>query len=184
LLLLHFCFCCCCIAAFAAVAAAAFAAVAAAAFAAVAATAVAVHISAATDIAAGAAAVSYSFLLSLLLSLLQLLLIPFLLQLGDLDTSVVTGEVNSLATSLDMLKLEAENVIKAYKHASNKQLHPDRPEEDSYDPALAHFLEEKFVEPYTSEIRDMAGRLNLLAKMARNDNTRAMGLHLFDQSLK
>ncbi len=39
------------------------------------------------------------------------------------------------------------------------------------------------LEDYSSEIREMSGRLNLLAKIARSDNTRSMGLHLFDQHL-
>jgi hypothetical protein len=45
-------------------------------------------------------------------------------------------------------------------------------------------LEETLIEPATTNIRHMAGHLNVLAKMARNDKTRAMGLHLFDSELK
>ena len=48
---------------------------------------------------------------------------------------------------------------------------------------ISHFLEEKFIGEYTDNIRELAGYLNTLAKIVRNDNQRNMGLHLFDQSL-
>lgn len=45
------------------------------------------------------------------------------------------------------------------------------------------YLEEEFLEPYADEIREMTGHLNVMAKIARNDKSRAMGLHLYDQHL-
>ena len=48
---------------------------------------------------------------------------------------------------------------------------------------IAHFLEENFIEDYTDNVREIAGYLNTLAKIVRNDNQRNMGLHLFDESL-
>ena len=48
---------------------------------------------------------------------------------------------------------------------------------------IAHFLEENFIEEYTDNVREIAGYLNTLAKIVRNDNQRNMGLHLFDESL-
>ena len=48
---------------------------------------------------------------------------------------------------------------------------------------IAHFLEESFIEEYTDNVRELAGYLNTLAKIVRNDNQRNMGLHLFDESL-
>ncbi len=46
-----------------------------------------------------------------------------------------------------------------------------------------HFIEEEFLSHYTDEIRETAGMVNVLAKIARNDNTRALGLHIFDAHL-
>jgi hypothetical protein len=49
---------------------------------------------------------------------------------------------------------------------------------------IAHYLEEDFIEPYTDDIRTLAGHVNLLAKIVRKDNTRGLGLHIYDQQLK
>ena len=35
---------------------------------------------------------------------------------------------------------------------------------------------------YSQKVRDIAGQMNVLAKMASDDNTKRMGLHLFDKS--
>ena len=49
---------------------------------------------------------------------------------------------------------------------------------------IAHLLEEDFIEPYTDDIRELAGHVNLLAKIVKNDNTKGLGLHLYDEHLK
>ena len=46
-----------------------------------------------------------------------------------------------------------------------------------------HFLEEELIEEYYQDIRAVAGQLNVLGKIAKEDNSRAMGLHLFDKAL-
>ena len=48
---------------------------------------------------------------------------------------------------------------------------------------IAHFLEDSFIGEYTDNVRELAGHLNTLAKIVRNDNQRNMGLHLFDEHL-
>jgi hypothetical protein len=116
------------------------------------------------------------------------------------------SEVSALGSSLDMMKQQAEDAIVVYKHATNRNNHAghgdvvDRNSHsngnsgnaekyfsgqhiNSFDPAIAHFLEESFIEEYTDNVRELAGYLNTLAKMVRNDNQRNMGLHLFDESL-
>lgn len=45
------------------------------------------------------------------------------------------------------------------------------------------FFQEDFIESYTQNIRDLAGHLNIIGKMAKDDKTKRMGLHLFDNSL-
>ncbi|TRY77030.1 hypothetical protein TCAL_13205 [Tigriopus californicus] len=104
-------------------------------------------------------------------------------KVSDVTMDNVKGEVEALGATLDILKKGAERTNAAYRHALNKKMHYDDPGQDSFDPALAHFLEEEFLASYTSEIRETVGQLNLLAKIARDDKTRAMGLHLFDQHL-
>ncbi len=93
------------------------------------------------------------------------------------------GELEALGAALDVMKQTTEKSVSVYKHAMNKKVHYDGTE-DSYDPAVAHFLEEELIESYTDDIRTLAGHVNLLAKIARNDKTRAMGLHLYDQNLR
>jgi len=94
------------------------------------------------------------------------------------------GEVEALATSLDLLKIQAENARSAHKHAENKRVYDGAlASRESYDPDVAHFLAEEILEPLTEDVRAAAGRLNILARMARDDATRGMGLYLFDQSL-
>ena len=48
---------------------------------------------------------------------------------------------------------------------------------------IIHFLEDSFIGEYTDNVRELAGHLNTLAKIVRNDNQRNMGLHLFDEHL-
>eukprot|EP00095_Tigriopus_kingsejongensis_P007497 maker-scaffold580_size130538-snap-gene-0.34 protein:Tk07497 transcript:maker-scaffold580_size130538-snap-gene-0.34-mRNA-1 annotation:"ferritin light oocyte isoform" len=104
-------------------------------------------------------------------------------KINEIAMDNVKGEVEALGATLDILKKGAERTIGAHRHSLNKKLHFDDPSQDSFDPALSHFLEEEFLESYTKEIRETVGQLNLLAKMVREDKTRAMGLHLFDQHL-
>ena len=51
-------------------------------------------------------------------------------------------------------------------------------------PQIAHLLEEDFIEQYTDDIRELAGHVNLLAKIVKNDKTKGLGLHLYDEHLK
>ena len=46
-----------------------------------------------------------------------------------------------------------------------------------------HFLEEELIEGYYQDIRKMSGQLNVLGKIAKDDNSRSLGLHLFDKEL-
>nr|ADD38162.1 Ferritin light chain, oocyte isoform [Lepeophtheirus salmonis] len=93
------------------------------------------------------------------------------------------GEVLSMSASLDMMKQLMEDMRLVYKHAANKHVSNTQPERESYDPPLLHYLEESFFEDYTERIRDLAGKLNILGKIARNDKTKYMGFHLFDKSM-
>lgn len=46
-----------------------------------------------------------------------------------------------------------------------------------------HFLEEELLQEYYTDIRTVSGHLNVLGRIAKDDNSRAMGLHLFDKEL-
>ena len=49
---------------------------------------------------------------------------------------------------------------------------------------VIRFLEGELIEDYQSDIRLMSGQLNVLGKMAKHQNSRNMGLHLFDKNLQ
>jgi len=87
------------------------------------------------------------------------------------------GEVEALAISLDMWKRQAIDVKDRIKQAMHK--HND----SHFDPSIFGFFQEDFMEKYTQNIRDLAGHLNIIGKMAKDDKTKRMGLHLFDSSL-
>jgi len=128
----------------------------------------------------------------------------------DVDGSVDgLSEVSALGSSLDIMKQQAEDAIVVYKHATNRNNHNhgdhgdaqsnsvnsnanaqaekekyfSGPHANSFDPSIAHFLEDSFIGEYTDNVRELAGHLNTLAKIVRNDNQRNMGLHLFDEHL-
>eukprot|EP00096_Caligus_rogercresseyi_P011466 TRINITY_DN450_c0_g1_i1.p1 TRINITY_DN450_c0_g1~~TRINITY_DN450_c0_g1_i1.p1 ORF type:complete len:226 (-),score=39.05 TRINITY_DN450_c0_g1_i1:151-828(-) len=105
------------------------------------------------------------------------------LQVSSLSMPNYKGEVLAMSTSLDMMKQLIKDTRLVYKHAANKHVTAANPEHSTYDPPLLHFLEEKLMEDYSEKIRDLAGKLNILAKIARNDKTKYMGFHLFDKSL-
>merc|ERR1712080_424352 len=60
------------------------------------------------------------------------------------------------------------------KLSSSKTSNPQ-----SFDPTTAHLLEE-ITEDYADEIRDMSGKLNTLARMMRQDKSKSLALHMFD----
>lgn len=87
------------------------------------------------------------------------------------------GEVEALAITLDVWKRQALDVNLRIKQAMHK--HNDT----HFDPSIFGFFQDDFVESYTQNIRDLAGHLNIMGKMAKDEKTKKMGLHLFDNSL-
>jgi len=91
------------------------------------------------------------------------------------------GEVSALGITLDMWKELSEAFLLAIKHAMNKHQGPPT----YFDPSIFGHLERDYLAGYTKNIRNVAGYLNLMGKMAKDDKkTRRMGLHLFDNYLK
>jgi len=105
-------------------------------------------------------------------------------KLSDVQNNDFNGEVDALAISLDMYKTQADEVSRAIRQTMNKKHLPTTGEAPFFDPSIYKFLEEEYLQGYTEKIRDIAGYLNILGKIAKNDQTKRMGLHLFDQSLK
>jgi len=105
-------------------------------------------------------------------------------KLSDVQINDFNGEVNALAITLDMYKTQANEVSKAVRQAMNKHHLPASVEAPYFDPMIYNFLEMEYLAGYQEKIRDVAGYLNILGKIAKNDKTMRMGLHLFDQSLK
>lgn len=88
------------------------------------------------------------------------------------------NEINALALTLDYektLALEAHRIHEKNSHAKN------RPE---YDPEIAHFMEEKFIEDQATSIRKLSGYTNDLKKLLNQDtNDVSLALYLFDAYL-
>merc|ERR1711922_79496 len=81
----------------------------------------------------------------------------------------------------DLMKCRVKDTILASEHANRKSSMSDP--KFSYDPATSHVLEE-LAEDYAGEIRDVAEKLNTLARMVKKDNSVNLGVHLFDKMLK
>merc|ERR1711997_197562 len=102
-------------------------------------------------------------------------------RLTNVNPFDINGEVKALSSTLTTLKSNVEDLLIVHKHANNKHVHPDDPNLNSYDPMLCQFLEEELMEQYQRDIHQTSGQLNVLGKMAKFQNTRNMGLHLFDK---
>jgi len=98
-------------------------------------------------------------------------------ELKSVRPSDFDGEVEVLAMSLDMWKRQAMDVKDRIKQAMMK--HNDT----NFDPSIFGFFQENYMEKYTENIRSLAGYLNIMGKMAKDEKTKKMGLHLFDRSL-
>jgi len=87
------------------------------------------------------------------------------------------NEINALALTLDYektLSLEAHHIHERYSHAK----HPTE-----YDPEVAHFIEEEFIEDQASTIRKLSGYTNDLKKLFKDTNDISLSLYLFDEYL-
>jgi len=93
------------------------------------------------------------------------------------------GEVEALAITLDLWKRQALDVNLRIKQAMHKHVDPSTQKPTHFDPSIFGFFQDDFVESYTQNIRDLAGYLNIMGKMAKDEKTKKMGLHLFDTSL-
>merc|ERR1712168_850644 len=105
----------------------------------------------------------------------------FMVAMNETSKLDFTNEIKSFAVSLDLMKSRAKDIILASEHANRKS--PMADPKFSYDPATSHVLDE-LAEDYSGEIRDVAEKLNTLARMVKKDNSVNLGVHLFDKMLK
>ena len=104
------------------------------------------------------------------------------------------GELEALSSLLDWDKERAEHLLAVHRLANLKNIEENRYSPDvsgqfgdisafiNYFSKVSHFIEELLTE-LTDEIREMAGEINVLGKIARGDRSKRFGLHLFDQLL-
>ncbi|XP_043512769.1 uncharacterized protein LOC122530141 isoform X2 [Frieseomelitta varia] len=86
------------------------------------------------------------------------------------------NELNSLAKALDRQKQLANEALRI--HSTFTQIN----KED--DAALAHYIEEKFLEPQADRVRDLAGYTNDLKNLLRTGDDPSVAIFLFDEYLK
>lgn len=118
------------------------------------------------------------------------------------------NELSSLALALDTekeLASKAHNLHKHYSHANHKsnsasdsnnlkakvpsKLETDLDDHEShdkhhYDPEIAHYLEEKFIEDQAGKVRELSGFVNDLKHLLKDSKDPSLSLYLFDEYLQ
>jgi len=92
-------------------------------------------------------------------------------------TNLDFNEIQALSLTLSyekMLALEAHHIHEKYSHAK----HPKE-----YDPEVAHFIEEKFLEDQAETIRKLSGYVNDLKRLSKDTTDVSLALYLFDDYL-
>jgi hypothetical protein len=87
-------------------------------------------------------------------------------------------ELNALALALDTektLAAEAHSLHERYSHANHKA---------HYDPEVAHYLEEKFIESQADTVRKLSGYTNDLKHLIQNVPDTSLSVYLFDEYLQ
>jgi ferritin heavy chain len=93
-------------------------------------------------------------------------------------TEAALNEDKSLGYALDTQKDLAMEARRIHQHASHANC------QNYYDPAVAHYVEEKFFEEQTETVRNLAGYANDLNKLLKNTNTNQLATYLFDEYLQ
>lgn len=120
------------------------------------------------------------------------------------------NELKSLAFALDTekeLASKAHNLHKHYSHANHKShsaseannlkanvqpiSEPDLHEHElldkqqtHYDPEVAHYLEEKFIEDQANKVRQLSGFVNDLKHLLEKSSDASLSVYLFDEYLQ
>ncbi|XP_076293519.1 ferritin 2 light chain [Lasioglossum baleicum] len=100
----------------------------------------------------------------------------------------VLEELKSLALVLDKQKRLAEDAFRIHSSALSGYVHntPDGVQKPrSHDPAIAHYIEERFLEAHTERIRDLSGYITELKDLSLSgDNQIPVSVFLFDEYLQ
>ncbi|OAD56689.1 Soma ferritin [Eufriesea mexicana] len=91
------------------------------------------------------------------------------------DLVIDLNELKSLAKALDTQKQLAHEAMRIH---SQTQLHNDK-----HDAAIAHYIEEEFLEAQADRVRDLAGYTNDLKNLL-NERDPSVSIFLFDEYLK
>ncbi|XP_012257948.1 uncharacterized protein LOC105687127 isoform X2 [Athalia rosae] len=93
---------------------------------------------------------------------------------GKESRVVELNELNSLAKALDTQKQLADEALRLHSHALRH---------NQQDGAVAHYLEEKFMEPQAEAVRNLAGHVNDL-KQLLSDQDSSVSVFIFDEFLQ
>lgn len=105
----------------------------------------------------------------------------------SVEKALELSEIEALSYALESektLSLEAHRIHEVFSrhHRSN-----DTQKADEYDPEVAHYLEEKFLEDQAETIRKLSGYTNDLKGMIKNEPTNKqfvpLNVYLFDEYL-
>merc|ERR1712212_1056548 len=73
--------------------------------------------------------------------------------------------------------------IAGNKHNLGKLMTDNLKQSFQFIAMVIQFLEKELMGDYHTDVRLISGQLNVLGKMAKHQNSRNMGLHLFDKNL-
>lgn len=109
---------------------------------------------------------------------------------GQLDASYQQFQMDDLPRTTDELEslqkaLGDEKRIAEMAHGIHQKASVAADKARGYDPDVAHFLDKQLIKRRSDSVRKLAGYVQIVNGLINVDtDTRAMGLHLFDHSLK
>lgn len=89
-----------------------------------------------------------------------------------------SNEMSSLKVALGYEKVLAEE-----SHRIHKKISHAHDKGQAYDPDVAHYLDEKFVEYQSGVVRKLTGYVHNLHSILEEPGTKDLGLHMFDEYL-
>lgn len=94
------------------------------------------------------------------------------------QTRFEVNELHSLALALEIekdLATEAHHIHEHISHANNRA---------HYDPEIAHYIEEEFIEEQAKIVRQLSGYTNDLKKLVKDSEDTSLSVFLFDEYLQ
>lgn len=106
--------------------------------------------------------------------------------IGQLNDGKVGGSISLLdSDEISSLKvaLGYEKILAEESHHIHKKISHAHDNKAAYDPDVAHFLDEEIIEYQSGTIRKLTGYIYNLDSIIKEDKTKDLGIHMFDEYL-